>query len=183
MNTLTHHALSFTWIDYVIVGVILFSTLISLLRGFIAEAISLVTWIIAAIVAFKFAHALTDRFAGFIHNPSIRFFVIFVGLFLLVLIIGSIVNHLLAMAVRSTGLSGTNRILGMIFGFARGILLVAIFILFAGMTSVVREPWWQSSYLIPYFHGIVAWLQQFIPNHVENLSHYFAKPEAGGAGP
>ncbi len=179
MNLLSQHALSFTWVDYFIVIVIVFSTLISLMRGFISEAISLLTWIIAVILAFKFSQVLSDRLAGMIHNPSVRFFVSFIIVFLIVLILGSIISHLLSSLVRSTGLSGTNRLLGTVFGFARGILLVAIFILFAGMTSVVRESWWQSSYLIPYFHDIVAWLQQFIPNHFPSMSHYFARPQVG----
>jgi membrane protein required for colicin V production len=179
MNALTTHALSFGWVDYFILIVILFSTLISLMRGFISEAISLLTWIIAAVVAFKFTHFLSDLLSRMIHNPSLRFMISFIILFIVILIIGSILNHFLAVMIRSSGLSSTNRVLGMIFGFARGVLLIAIFILFAKMTSIVREPWWQSSALIPYFHSLVAWLQQFIPVHFNNMSHYFSNVKGG----
>lgn len=179
MTSVTPHVLAFGYVDYFIIVIILASTLISLLRGFTSEAVSLLTWIIAAIFAFKLSHPLSDRLAGMIHTPSVRFLVSFLILFIIVLIIGSIINHFFGMLIKSTGLSGTNRLLGMIFGFARGVLLVAIFILFANMTSIVREPWWQSSYLIPLFDGLVAWLQQFIPNHFNGMSHYFANPKAG----
>lgn len=179
--SMVSHAFVFTWIDYFILIVITASTLISLLRGFISEAISLVTWIIAAVVAFKFSHPLSDKFAGMIHSSSLRFVISFIILFLIILIVGSIINHFLGLMIRSSGLSGTNRVLGMVFGFARGVLLIAIFILFAGMTSLAREPWWQSSYFIPYFHGLVAWLQQFIPQHLNGMSHYFSNAKAGGS--
>lgn len=169
----------FNWADYFIIGVILFSTLISLMRGFIAEAFSLLIWIIAAIVAFKSAASVGNLMSRIIHTPSLRLIIGFVLVFVLILILGSLINHFLAVFVQSTGLSGTNRLLGMIFGFARGVLLIAIFILFAKTTSVVRDPWWQSSHLIPYFQGIATWLQQFIPVHLNNFSHYFAKPQAG----
>lgn len=180
MNTVVH-AFSFTWVDYFIIVVILFSTLISLMRGFSAEAISLFTWVVAVIVAFKFTRALGDLLSGLIHNSSLRFIVSFIILFILIMIIGTVINHILGAMIKNSGLSSTNRILGMLFGFARGVLLIAIFILFAKMTSVIREAWWQSSALIPYFHGLVNWLQQFIPDHFNNVSHYFSTPKGGAS--
>jgi membrane protein required for colicin V production len=103
-----------------------------------------------------------------------RLIVSFVLVLIIILIIGSLINHFLTLFIQSTGLSGTNLLLGMIFGFARGVLLIGIFILFARMTSVVKEPWWHSSVLIPDFMGIANWLHQFIPdqlNHFSQLNH------------
>lgn len=177
MNELAMHTLN--WVDYFIIGVILFSTLISLMRGFISEAISLFTWIIAFLVAFQSAKPMGNLFSGVIHSPSVKIIIGFMIVFIIILIIGSLINHFIGVLVKSTGLSGTNRLLGMIFGFARGVLLIAIFILFAEMTSVVREVWWHQSHLIPYFQGVANWLQQFIPDHVNNVSHYFTKSKVG----
>lgn len=174
MNEITRHAITLAVVDYFIIAVILFSTLISFFRGFLAEAMSLLIWVLAAVVAFKFTASLSNMLSGVIHTPSARYIASFILLFVLILIFGSIVNHFLAAFIKSTGLSGPNRLLGMIFGFGRGILLIAIFILFAEMTSVVRDPWWQASVFIPYFKGIVNWLHQFIPSHFNNVGHYFA---------
>lgn len=173
MNDLFSSGLN--WADYFIIGVILISTLISLLRGFISEAISLVIWAVALFVAIKFATPLSNLFINLIKTPSLRFVVSFIVLFLVVLIIGSIFSHFVTVLVRSSGLSGTNRLIGMIFGFARGVLLIAILVLGAQFTSITKDPWWQKSRLIPYFLGIAAWLHQIIPIEASNLTHYLSQ--------
>lgn len=177
MNQLAINA--FNWADYSIIAVVVFSTLISLMRGFISEAISLLTWIVAAVVAFKLAGPMGHLLSSMIHSASLRLIISFVIVLIIILIVGSIINHFLGVFIKSTGLSGTNRILGMVFGFARGILLVAILILFARTTSAVKDAWWYQSQLIPHFYGLVNWLQQFIPLHFNNMSHYFANPKRG----
>ncbi len=161
-------------VDYIIIGIILFSTLTSSMRGFIAEAISLLTWIIAAIVAFRFAEPVGNLLLTAIHAPHLRLVVAFFIVLILVLIVGAVINHFFSAFIKSTGLTGTNRLLGMIFGFARGILLVAILILFTMMTSFVKSTWWHYSVLIPYFIGIANWLQHLIPSqlyHFQHLTH------------
>lgn len=167
--------------DYFIIAIILISTLISLMRGFLSEAISLLTWIIAVFVAFKSANSIGQLFAHFIHKPSLQFIVGFLVAFFIILIIGSLINHFLSAFIYATGLSGTNRLLGMLFGFARGVLLIAIFILFAKMTSAIKQPWWQTSLLIPYFQGLTNWLQQFLPLQFSHVSHYFVNPKLGNS--
>jgi membrane protein required for colicin V production len=179
MNQLAYHGLN--WADYVIIFIILFSTIISLMRGFLAEAISLLTWIVAAVIGFKLALPIANLLSNLVHAPSLRLIIGFLAVFIVILIIGSLVNHFLGVFVRTNGLSGTNRLLGIIFGFARAIILIAIFLLFAKTTSVVKENWWQTSQLIPYFHGIISWLQQFIPLHFNSMSHYFSNPKLGNS--
>lgn len=179
MNVMISHSLN--WVDYFIVAVILFSTLISLMRGFIAEAISLLTWILAVVVAFQYSSKLSVIFAKIIHTPSVRMMISFIILFIIILILGAIVNHFFAVFLRSTGLSGTNRVLGMVFGFARGVLLIAIFMLLAEFTSMTKEPWWSQSQFIPYFQNISTWLQQFIPTQFSNVSHYIANHKLGSS--
>jgi membrane protein required for colicin V production len=179
MNGIPGH-IALNLADYFIIAVILFSTLISLMRGFISEAISLFVWIIAFLIAFRSAEPISRLLSGILQTPSVRLLVAFLLVFIVILIIGSLINRLLSIFIRSTGLLGTNLLLGMIFGFARGILLIAIFILFAEMTSVVKDPWWHSSQLIPYFQGVTNWLRQFIPTYFDNISHYLIlKPKAG----
>lgn len=172
MNELVTH--SFNWVDYFIFAVIIISTLISLMRGFISEAISLVTWIIAVIIAIKFASPLSVLFSDLIKTPSLRLMVSFIVLFVVIIIIGAIITHLLSMVINNSGLSGTNRLIGMLFGFARGVLLIAILILFAQFTSVPKDTWWTKSQLIPYFQNIANWLHQIIPIEFNNVSHYLS---------
>jgi membrane protein required for colicin V production len=161
-------------IDYAIMGVIALSSLISLIRGFVREALSLVAWILAFWVALSFSNELANRLVDHISVPSVRmaaaFFILFVG----TLIIVAIANHLIANIVDKTGLSGTDRILGVVFGFARGMLLVALLLLVAQVGSMPQQQSWKQSRFIPVFLPIEAWLYGFLP---KDLSKDLVTPE------
>jgi len=133
------------WADYFILGLIGLSLLISLWRGFIKEAISLATWIIAVLVATTFYAPFADMLTPWIELPSARTIAGMTGLFLIVLILGALVGFLAGQLVKKTGLGGTDRLLGTVFGAARGVILVAILVLLAGLTALPRDPWWQTS--------------------------------------
>ena len=117
--------MAFTWVDWAIIAIIAISSLISLKRGFVKEALSLVTWIIAGVVAWMFGGALSQHLTDFIEMPSARVIAGCAILFVATLLVGALVNFLIGELVRVTGLSGTDRFLGMVFGGARGALLVA----------------------------------------------------------
>lgn len=166
----TTHLISLNWADYAIAGIIVFSVLISLVRGFVREFLSLLTWGVAFWVAVHFDSQLSDLLASRIAAQSLRAVVSFMILLVITLIIGALVNFLISRLVSSTGLSGTDRALGMLFGLARGILLVGVVLLLASLTSFVHDPWWQASSIIPHFQPLVTWLQGFLPDKVGHLS-------------
>ena len=72
----------------------------------------------------------------------------FPGLFISILLLGALVNYLASKLVAKTGLAVTDRMLGVAFGVARGVVIVAILVLFAGLTPMPQDSWWQSSQLI-----------------------------------
>lgn len=157
--------------DFLIIAIIVISTLISLIRGFVREVLSLITWIAAFFVAFKFCDKLAAIFVSYIDNSSLRMAIGFGILFLVTLIIGDLLSYMLAKFASKRGLSGTDRTFGMIFGFSRGILLVAVLLLLASMGSSSKDPWWQQSYLIPHFQSLVTWLHGFLPAKLNSISH------------
>jgi membrane protein required for colicin V production len=169
-TVVTATLMGLNWTDYAIIGVILVSTLISLMRGFVREALSLVTWGVAIWIGIRFSGQLSDLLARYISTPSLRLIASFGVLFVLALILGSLVNFLLSELISRTGLSGTDRLLGMLFGVARGVLLVSIMLLLAGMTTFSQDDWWKSSIFIPHFQPIVDWLHTFLPQKVTQLS-------------
>lgn len=111
-------------IDYIIIGIIAFSILVSLLRGFIREVLSLGSWVVAFIVASQFYPYLATYLTQ-IESMYIRNGTAIAILFVLTLIVGVIVNYVISQLVDKTGLSGTDRVLGAAFGLVRGALIVA----------------------------------------------------------
>src|SRR5699024_7809596 len=128
-------------------------------RGFIREALSLVTWAAAFIVARLFSPHLDAYLIKTIEMPSLRMAVAFGLLFVIVLIVGAIVGKLIQLLVKATGLSGTDRVLGMVFGALRGALIVTVLVaLFRPM--VEEDTWWQESRLAPHFVSLEGWTKE-----------------------
>jgi membrane protein required for colicin V production len=149
--------------DYAIIGITGLSAIVSLVRGFVREALSLITWLAAIWIAFHFTGLLADVLGPYIASKAIRLACAFLILFIATLISGALLNFLIGQAVNKTGLSGTDRVLGMVFGFCRGLLLVAVILLLAKLTPMPEQTWWKESMLIDYFDPIDNWLQSFLP--------------------
>ncbi|WP_010483021.1 CvpA family protein [Pseudomonas sp. S9] len=154
--------MAFTWVDWAIIAVIGVSSLISLSRGFVKEALSLLTWIIAGAVAWMFGGALSHHLEGFIQTPSARVIAACALLFIATLMVGALVNYLLGELIRVTGLSGTDRFLGMVFGAARGGLLVVLLVGLVSLVPVQEDTWWQQSTLVPHFLLVADWSKNLI---------------------
>ncbi len=158
---------TFDYADYAIMAIIALSVIISLIRGFVREALSLATWAAAGWLAVKFSSPLANSLV-FIKTASLRLPVAFGILFLLALIVGAIVNYLLSQLVDRTGLSGTDRMLGIAFGASRGILLVGLMLVLGNLTELPKTPLWKDSLLIPYFTPVEKWLDGFVPHQVNS---------------
>ena len=152
----------FTWVDWAIVAIIAISPLISLSRGFVKEALSLLTWIIAGAVARMFGGSLSEYLAGYIETPSARVIAGCAIMFVATLIVGAMINYLIGELVRVTGLSGTDRFLGMAFGAARGVLLVVVAVGLLSLGPVQQDGWWKESQLVPKFLLVADWSKNLI---------------------
>ncbi len=153
--------------DYAILGICLVSMLVSLFRGFIREVFSLLVWIAAGYAALQAAGPLSLQLESLIEVPSVRVIVAFVGVFVLVLVVGGLVNYLLGKLVATTGLSGTDRLLGAVFGALRGVAIVTVGVILATFTPFVEDPWWQESTLLPEFERLGIWLVGFFPESIQ----------------
>lgn len=154
--------MAFTWVDWAIIAIVAISALISLSRGFVKEALSLVTWIIAGAVAWMFGGGLAPYFEHYIQTPSARVIAGCVILFVATLLVGALVNYLIGELIRVTGLSGTDRFLGMVFGAARGALLVVVAAGLLSLGPVQQDPWWQQSALLPKFLLVADWSKNLV---------------------
>ena len=144
--------------DIAIVAIVAISGLISLIRGFVKEAMSLVIWVAAFAVAMTFKEMAADMLVNVIALASMRQLAAWAGLFVGTLLLGAMVNFLLGKLVSSTGLSGTDRTLGLVFGVFRGLLIVlALVIILPQAVPVDQDLWWTESALIPIFQGFESW--------------------------
>ena len=145
------------------------SGVISLIRGFVKEAMSLVIWVAAFVVAMTFSEAASALLVNIIDLASLRKLAAWAGLFVGTLLVGAVVNFLLGKLVASTGLGGTDRTLGLVFGVFRGLLVVlALVVAMPKAIPVEQDPWWQESTLIPVFQGFEDWGRE-AATHVKNL--------------
>src|SRR5262245_41391689 len=136
------------WADWVIVGIFSLSCLIGILRGFVSEAFSLFIWVAAALIARLFGSRVEVDLVGHIEVSSVRIMAAYAILFVATLLLGAMLSYLISALVRATGLSGTDRLLGMVFGAARAfIIVIAVLVLLPGLAPVNQDEWWSSSKL------------------------------------
>ena len=164
--------MAFAWIDVVILALIALSAILSLFRGFVREAVALATWLIALWVAMAFYEDLATILSQWISVPSAQKITAFAVLFISVLLLGAIVNYLAGRIVDKTGLTGTDKLLGIVFGVARGGVIVAILVLLAGLTPLPQDPWWQDSQFLGYFQELAMWLRSYLPDDIADSISY-----------
>jgi len=150
-----------TWADWAIIAVLGLSALISVVRGFVKEVVSLLIWLAAAVIASIFHDQLASLMSDLIDTPSLRMLAAWIILFVAVLLVGSILNYLLGKLVKATGLSGTDRLLGLVFGAIRGLIIVmVILIILPKILPVMEDQWWLESTIIPYFMQYEDWARE-----------------------
>ncbi|MGF1748731.1 MULTISPECIES: CvpA family protein [Vibrio] len=158
------------WLDFVILGVIGLSALISLVRGFAKEAMSLVIWFGAFFIASQYYAKLAVYFTN-IEDEMFRNGAAIAALFVATLIVGALINYVLGQLVQKTGLSGTDRVLGVVFGALRGVLIVSAVLFFVDtFTTLNSSEWWESSQLMPHFKLVI---QPFF-EHIEATSSFLS---------
>lgn len=164
--------------DVAILAICLISMLVSLFRGFIREAFSLLVWVLAIYAGLMAANPLSERMQPWIEMPSVRVIIAFVGVFVLVLIVGGLINYLLGKLVASTGLSGTDRLVGALFGAVRGVAIVLVAVIIARFTPFTEDPWWQESRLLPEFERLAVFAVSRFPDSVREYVPSETGPEA-----
>ncbi len=151
------------WVDLAIIGIILLSALVGFTRGLLREVLSFAIWLGAVFVAWMFHKELAAELTRWIANPAVRLGAAFLILVFGILILGALFGHLLSMLVEKTGLTGTDRVLGVVFGAARGAVLVAMLVFLGALTPLPEDHWWQGSFLIGRFQSLAELILDQIP--------------------
>jgi membrane protein required for colicin V production len=151
-----------TGADVLIVLVLLGSTVIGLLRGFVREAVSLVFWIVAIWAAWKLGPAIESHLGGLLADPKVAPWIGRLVILILVLLLGWVVGLLLSYFMRSLGLGIMDRVFGLLFGILRGVVLVGLMIIAGELLHMNQEDWWNRSKLVPYGETAGDWLRAMV---------------------
>jgi membrane protein required for colicin V production len=148
--------------DVFILLVLLGSTLIGALRGFIREAVSLVFWIISIWAAWKFGPVIEPHLGGVLANPSIAPWVGRLVILVLVVLTGWLVGMFLSYFTRAMGLGVLDRVIGLLFGIMRGMVLVGLLVIGGELLRLNQEDWWAHSRLMPFAETVGDWLRSMV---------------------
>ncbi len=155
--------------DIIFLSVIIVSAILALIKGAIAELLSLSTWFIAFAVMHRYGSLIDSHIPSSISNQLIRSGIIFIIAFIIIAIVVAIIKKLCTNIISSIGLGSLNRLLGLIFGAVRGILICAILVIIIEMLNFDSEHVYQKSRLYPVISPVVDWIAQAIPKKFNNL--------------
>ena len=153
-------------IDWFIVILIALSSLLGLIRGFVREAISLVTWLLGLWLAWKFAYAVEPYLGGVLAHPEVRVWVCRLIILVGVLLVGAVIGLILSHVIRHSPFGGTDRALGFFFGMLRAAVLIGIGVIGGELLRLDSETWWQHSKLLPYVEFFGEWIRQLVGDRV-----------------
>lgn len=152
-----------TWLDYAVFGVLAASVVWGAWRGLVREVLSVLGWVIAFLAANLFAAPLGDELPRSIPTPELRLAAAFVAVFVASLVVTTLIGLLLSKLAKAAGLGGLDRVLGALFGTARGVLLVLAAALLAGLSSAPREPFWRDSVTGPALSAVALVAKRWLP--------------------
>ena len=160
-----------TWFDYVIVGIVGLSVLLAVFRGVIREITALAGWVAALMLSGLFAQELAQLLPASL-SQTLRSVIAYMGIFLVVLLLSGLIGMLLAKLFHAAGLGFTDRAVGALFGLLRGALIVFVGVMFAGMTSLPKEPFWREAALSGPVETAVLAVKPVLPKDLAQRIHY-----------
>ncbi len=165
--------------DHFFAIILLVSGAVGYFRGFIREAIALVAWLVGLWLAWHFAYLVNPWLGGALAEPGVREWtgraIVLLLVLLLGALIGSIVSHF---ARRAVGLAAMDRILGVVFGLARGAVIVGLLVLAGRAVKLDLEPWWDRTRSMPAAAAVANWLEHYArPAAIELYERAKEKPD------
>lgn len=161
-----------TLFDHAVLAISGFSVLFGLMRGFTREVISLASWAVAFVVASAYGGSAATQFTTQVADDNWRALVGFVVVFLVTLIAMNIVALLASKLIKSAGLGVEDRLLGALFGFGRGLLVVLALVLVAGLTPLPRQPVWKNAMLAAPLESLAMMVGQWLPRDWAKFIQY-----------
>lgn len=152
-----------TGFDFCVLAILAASLLLGLWRGLVSEVLALAAWVLALLAGKMFASDLAPVLAGFVKDSTLQMIVAFAMIVVAVVLLVALLRFLLRELLKAAGLGVADRLLGACFGLGRGLLVVLLGVLVAGMTSLPRAAWWQESMLAPPLETVVVAAKPWMP--------------------
>jgi len=161
-----------TGFDYAVLVVVGLSLLIGVLRGAVKEMLSLFGWLVAFLVANTFTGQLAPALAPLMTNPALQTVAAYATLFIVTLLLVMLLKIALSELIKALGLGALDRFLGSFVGIARGVLIVLIGVLAAGMTALPREPFWRHAVSSPWFETLAIAVKPWLPEEMSRRINF-----------
>ena len=158
--------------DIIVLAVLIIPGLIGALYGFLNIAFSIIGWILAFGISFKFGALFTPMLTQYIETPWLRIILAFSGLFLVCLILFNLLGFFIVKLLNRTGLTAMDRVLGFFLGIGLGGFIIAVAVFMAGFTAFPEEGWWKDSVTIKPFEHIAVWSHKFLPSNIAQYHGY-----------
>lgn len=157
-------------VDYLILGALVLSMLLGMLRGFVREAIGVLAWLGGLWVAWRYAPSLEPFLGGTIGEPPVSTWAARVLIVIAVLVLAWLIAGVLSYFMQHSGLSVmVDRLLGLVFGALRAAVVVAVFVMLGQFVELHRVEWWRDSRLLPYASELANWIQTFAETGMKAL--------------
>jgi len=161
-----------TSFDYAVLLIVGFSVLLSVMRGMVREILALLSWGAAFVVANAFSGKLVPMLPASIPNESLRYLAAFVILFLATLLVTSLITIALSEVIKNLGLKPADRLMGAVFGLARGMLIALVIVLVAGLTSLPRQPFWRNAMFSAPLEAVAQMVKPWLPEDFSKRINY-----------
>jgi membrane protein required for colicin V production len=161
-----------TVFDYAVLGAVALSLLLGVWRGVVSEILALVAWVAAFVSARTWAAPAGDLVALGMAEPAWRQVAGFIAVFVAVLILFALARWLLSLLLKAVGLAPLDRVLGAVFGIARGVLAVWVVVLLAGLSALPQQQWWRQALLAPPLETAVLAAKPWLPPDLAKRIRY-----------
>jgi len=148
--------------DYLVIIAVVISAVVGALRGFLREAVAVVAWLLALFVAWHFSDLVEPHLGGLLAGSAVKPWAARVIIVLLILLLGAAIGAMLSHFVRLSIFSGVDRFLGFVFGLARGVVLLGVFVILGQALRLNDEHWWSRSLMIPYGESVANGLRTLV---------------------
>jgi membrane protein required for colicin V production len=173
-NTLS---MPITWLDMLLLGVMLISGLLAMIRGFMREILSITAWGAAAVATLLLYKRLLPVAQANIPNDIVAAIAVVAGVFLITLLIVSVITVRISDKVLDSRIGALDRTLGFLFGLGRGLVIVVVaFIFFAWLVPASKQPdGVRNAKSRVVLENTGEWLQALLPQDMDNLFSQWIK--------